>query len=465
MATRAIEADTRELVEELRRGVAGEVRFDKMTRMLYSTDASIYQIEPVGVVLPKSADDVIAVLETANRHNIPVLPRGGGTSLAGQTVANAIVMDFSRHMRDVLEVNEEEGWVRTQPGIILDELNHKIASSGMFFTPDPSTSSRGNVGGALGNNSCGAHSIIWGKTVDNVESLDVVLSNGDRARFGALDGAQLEAKMRGENLEGDIYRKVFGIGETHRNEILARYPKIQRRVSGYNLDEFVGGSDFNMARFVVGSEGTLVTITEAKLTLVKKPKLRALSVIHFDDLIESMEATVATLEMEPAAVELIGSMIIKQAQSNLAYSRITDFIEGEPEALLVVEVIAESEPELMAKLEAAGGAGEARRAGLRDAASDKAVGPGEGVGCAKGGAGADDERAGRREAAAVRGRYRRRAGEAAAVREAVRRDCAGAWHRGGVLRSCERGLPAYPTAHQLEGLCRCGQDGVHIGRD
>lgn len=350
-AAQSIEADTRELVEELKRSVTGEVRFDKMTRMLYSTDASIYQIEPVGVVLPKNAEDVIAVVETARRHNLPVLPRGGGTSLAGQTVANAIVMDFSRHMRDVIEVNAEEGWVRAQPGIILDELNHKIASSGMFFTPDPSTSSRGNVGGALGNNSCGAHSIMWGKTVDNVESLDVVLSNGDRAHFGAIDGSQLEAKMRGESLEADIYRKIFSIGEAHRNEILARYPKIQRRVSGYNLDEFVGGSDFNMARFVVGSEGTLVTITEAKLTLVQKPKLRALSVIHFHDLIESMEATVTTLETEPAAVELIGSMILRQAQSNLAYSRITDFIEGDPEALLVVEVVAETEPELMYKLE------------------------------------------------------------------------------------------------------------------
>ena len=452
MATRAIEADTRELVEELRRGVEGEVRFDKMTRMLYSTDASIYQIEPVGVVLPKSADDVIAVLEAAHRHNVPVLPRGGGTSLAGQTVANAIVMDFSRHMRDVLEVNEEEGWVRAQPGIILDELNHKIASSGMFFTPDPSTSSRGNVGGALGNNSCGAHSIIWGKTVDNVESLDVVLSNGDRAHFGALDGAQLEAKMRGESLEGDIYRKLFGIGETHRNEILARYPKIQRRVSGYNLDEFVGGSDFNMARFVVGSEGTLVTITEAKLKLVQKPKFRALSVIHFDDLIESMEATVATLEMEPAAVEHIGSMIIRQAQSNLAYSRITDFIEGEPEALLVVEVIAESEPELMAKLERLGGAGEARGAGVRDAATHQARGPGEGVGCAEGGTGVDDERAGGRETPAVRGGYGGVAGEAAAVREAVRRDCAGAWHGSRLLRACERWMPAHQAADQPEGL-------------
>ena len=347
----AADADARELVHELRQSVTGEVRFDKMSRMLYSTDASIYQIEPVGVVLPKNSDDVIAVLETAHRHNIPVLPRGGGTSLAGQTVANAIVMDFSRHMRDVLEVNPEEGWVRAQPGIILDELNHKIAHTEMFFTPDPSTSSRGNIGGALGNNSCGAHSIMWGKTVDNVESLNVVLSNGERAHFGPLDGAQLETKMRGDSLESAIYRDLFQIGESQRAEILGRYPKIQRRVSGYNLDEFVGGSDFNMARFVVGSEGTLVTITEAKLKLVPKPKLTALSVIHFNDLLESMEATVATLETEPAAVEMIGSMIIRQAKSNLAYSRITDFIQGDPEALLVVEVIADTEPELIAKLE------------------------------------------------------------------------------------------------------------------
>lgn len=345
------DADTRELVEDLNRRVDGEVRFDKMTRMLYSADASIYQIEPVGVVLPKNADDVIAVVETARRHNVHVLPRGGGTSLAGQTVANAIVIDFSRHMRHIIELNAEEGWVRTQPGIILDELNHKIAHSGLFFTPDPSTSSRGNVGGALGNNSCGAHSIMWGKTVDNVHSLDAILSNGDPAHFGPIDGTQLEAKMRGESLEADIYRSLFSIGEAHRDEILSRYPKIQRRVSGYNLDEFVGGSAFNMARFVVGSEGTLVTITEAKLALVPRPKLRALSVIHFDNLIESMEATVATLEMDPAAVELIGSMIIRQAKSNLAYSRITDFIQGDPEALLVVEVVAETEPELMSKLE------------------------------------------------------------------------------------------------------------------
>ncbi len=352
MSVRMVEPDTRALVEDLRQRVEGEVRFDKMTRVLYSTDASIYQIEPIGVVLPKTSNDVIAVVETAARHGVSVLPRGGGTSLAGQTVGNSIVIDFSKYMRHVVEINAEEGWVRTQPGIILDELNHHLAPHNMLFTPDPSTSSRGNVGGALGNNSCGAHSILWGKTVDNVLELDTVLSNGETARFAALDGAQLEDKMRGTGLEGEIYRRLPAIGEEHRTEIIDRYPKIQRRVSGYNLDEFVGGSDLDMARFVVGSEGTLVTITEAKLRIVPIPAVRGLTVIHFSDLFESMEATVATLETDPAAVELIGSMIIRQARENLEYSRLTDFIEGDPEALLVVEMIGNSEAEVESKLDA-----------------------------------------------------------------------------------------------------------------
>ncbi len=354
MTPQVSESDTKELVEDLRRRVSGEVRFDKMSRVLYSTDASIYEIEPVGVVIPRTAEDVIAVVETANKYGVSVLPRGGGTSLGGQTVGHSIIMDFSKYMNGVLEVNEEERWVRAQPGIVLDELNHHLRDRGLLFAPDPSTSNRGNIGGALGNNSCGAHSIMWGKTVDNVRELDVTLSDGRPARFGALDGAALEAKMRVEGLEGDIYRKLFEIGEANRDEIIARYPKIQRRVSGYNLDEFVGGMGFDMSRFVVGSEGTLVTITEAKLKLVPRPKVTALGVLHCSDLIESMEATVFALETQPAAVELIGSMIIRQAKSNLAYARITDFIEGDPEALLAIEIAGDTEREVSARLDALG---------------------------------------------------------------------------------------------------------------
>ena len=342
--------DTQALAVELKLRVEGEVRFDKMTRVLYSTDASIYEIEPIGVVIPRTEEDVIAVVDTAKRHGAPVLPRGGGTSLAGQAVGHAIVIDFSNYMRNLLEINAEEGWVRTQPGIILDELNQYLEPHSLHFAPDPSTANRANVGGALGNNSCGAHSIVWGKTIDNVLELRVVLSNGDVATLGPLNREQLEGKMRGDGLEGEIYRKILAIGEANREAVLARYPKILRRVSGYNLDELVSGGDFNMARFVVGSEGTLLTITEAKLRTVPRPKLKALSVLHFRELIESMEASVAILELQPAAIELIDSMIVRQARNNLEYSRMMDFIEGDPEAVLLVEVTGESEAELDSKL-------------------------------------------------------------------------------------------------------------------
>ena len=352
MSDSAATVDTRSLVDELARRVEGEVRFDQMTRALYSTDASIYQIEPVGVVIPESVEDVIAVVETAGGHGVPVLPRGGGTSLAGQAVGRAIVMDFSKSMRDVLEVNAEEGWVRVQPGIVLDELDLHLRPYGLQFAPDPSTSNRGNVGGALGNNSCGAHSVLWGKTVDNVLELKTVLSDGSRATLGPVEGDALQAKLRAEGLEADIYRGLLSIGHSVRDEVEARYPRILRRVSGYNLDELGDDNGLDMARFVVGSEGTLVTITEAKLRLVPRPAHTGLAVLHFDELIESMEATVATLEEGPAAVELVDSMILRQARTNLEYSRLMGFVQGDPEAILIVEMQGESESEVQGRLDA-----------------------------------------------------------------------------------------------------------------
>ncbi|MCY4530053.1 MAG: FAD-binding oxidoreductase, partial [Chloroflexi bacterium] len=351
MLAKDIEQDSRELVEELRRDVDGEVRADRMSRLLYSTDASIYQVEPIAVVIPRTADDVSAVVTGAARYGVPVLPRGGGTSLAGQTVNHAIVVDFSKYMRNVLEVNVEEEWVRTQPGIILDELNDQIRDTGLMFAPDPSTSNRGNVGGALGNNSCGSHSIVWGKTVDNTLGLSVILANGEVARFEGSFGDALAAKRRQSGMEGDIYRRLYSIGESSRDEVLKRYPKIQRRVSGYNLEELLDPNALDMARFVVGSEGTLVTITEATLKLVPRPKFKGLAVIHFNELIESMEATVAALELDPTAVEHIGGMIVRQAQSNLEYSRMTGFIDGSPDSLLVVEFTGESDSEVESRVD------------------------------------------------------------------------------------------------------------------
>src|SRR3989454_2754350 len=231
-----------DLEHELRKVVEGEVRFDAYSRLLYSTDASMYQVEPVGVVIPRHAGDVQAVLGVANRSGTPVLPRGGGTSLTGQTVNRAIVVDFSPHMNRLLELNAEEGWARVQPGLVQDELNHLVRPHGLLFGPDTSTSNRATLGGMLGNNSGGAHSIAYGLTVNHVLEVTALLADGTRVVFGELTPGEFEAATRRPGLEGQIYREVARIRETYADEIRARYPAQWRRVAGYNLHELLGVS-------------------------------------------------------------------------------------------------------------------------------------------------------------------------------------------------------------------------------
>ena len=341
----------RELEHDLKRAVAGEVRFDSYSREMYATDGSIYRIVPLGVVLPRDADDVSAAIATAARHGAPVLPRGGGTGLAGQTVNQAVVIDFSKYMHDVLELNVEEKWVRAQPGISIGEMNRRLAPTGLHFTPDPSTANRANIGGAIGNNSCGAHSIVYGKTVDHVLDLDVALSDGTRALFNRVEPAGLESRMAGDGLEAAIYRGVQEIAEVARNEVARRFPKIMRRVGGYNLDLVQDTADYNLARIVVGSEGTLAAVTSARLNLVPVPSNKGLAVLHFSSIDEAMEATVATLEESPDAVEHIGDMIIRQARQSLGFARNIGFLQGEPSDILVVEFSGESEDETRDKLQ------------------------------------------------------------------------------------------------------------------
>ncbi len=327
-----------DLAEELRRSVRGEVRFDSYSRALYSQDASIYSMEPAGVVLPKSVEDVQAVIEICNRNGVKVLSRGGGTGLSGQTVQEgAVVIDYTKYMHDVLEVNAEERWVRTQPGITLMELNRQIRSHGLMFTPDPSTASRATVGGAMGNNSCGAHSIIYGKTVDHVLAQDVVLSDGSLAGFESVSGSALEAKLRLGGLEGEIYRAVRDVAARAAPLVEERFPKVLRRVGGYNLDLVNGLDQVNLAQLMVGSEGTLAAVTSARLNLVPIPEHSGLAILHFKGLDEAMEATVATLEHDPSAVEHIGAIIITQARRHISFSRNLGFLQGDPTDILVVE--------------------------------------------------------------------------------------------------------------------------------
>ena len=356
------------LEQHLSDTLAGEVRFDLYSKALYSTDASLYQIQPIGVVIPKDSQDVIKTIQIASEHSTPILPRGGGTSLAGQSVGEAIVLDMSKYMNELLEVNVSERWARVQPGIVLDELNHKLKPHGLMYAPDVATSSRANVGGTIGNNSAGSHSLIYGKTIDHVMSLDLVLSNADEIAASPISSQELESKKQGETLEANIYRELCRICEANEAEIRRRYPRILRRVAGYNLDEFVtdagskeatpyrrDGCDenhpFSLTKILVGSEGTLATTVEAKVNLVPIPKLTALCVVHFESLITSMEAMQPILECNPTAVELIDKTILDMARGSLEFSRLTTFIEGEPTALLAVEFYGETQAELESQLD------------------------------------------------------------------------------------------------------------------
>ena len=341
-----MERDYREIEAELKKRVEGDIYFDRYSRLLYSTDASIYQIEPIGVVVPRHKGDVQAVVELANKFNVPVLPRGGGTSLAGQTVGHALVLDFSKYMQNVLEVNQEELWCRVQPGLVQDELNAYVRSMGLQFGPDTSTSNRATIGGMIGNNSAGAHSLTYGKTLDHVIELTVLLSDGSEVVLKELSSDALEGKSQADSLEGRVHREVARLAQEHRSEILARYPKIMRRVSGYNLDEFIKPQPFNLSRILVGSEGTLGTVVEAKMRLVPKPKWTALDVVHFDDDLEALRASQVILETAPYALESTDKMILNLARGNIVQSQRLGFVQGNPSSLLMVEYAGDTEAQV-----------------------------------------------------------------------------------------------------------------------
>jgi FAD/FMN-containing dehydrogenase/Fe-S oxidoreductase len=334
-----------DLYQALKKGIAGEVRFDEASRFLYSTDASIYEIKPIGVVIPLTHEDVFATMEIARDFKVPVLPRGGGTSLAGQTVGDAVIIDMSKHLNRVLEVNREERWAIVEPGVVQEQLNLHLRPMGFLFGPDTSTASRATLGGMMGNNSAGSHSILYGKTIDHVLSMDVVLASGEGRTFGQI--TRDEAHRRG-GLEG----RIAEIAEAHCEEIEKRFPKIMRRVSGYNLDEFVRGDKFNLAKMMVGSEGTLAAVHQAKVNIEPRPPATALCVVHYKDMVECIRSSDFILPFEPSAIELVDDLIIDLARNSLELSRQLDFIDGHPAAILLVEFYGENSAALKSKIEA-----------------------------------------------------------------------------------------------------------------
>jgi len=338
------------LERELKARVGGEVRFDETARTLYATDASPYEIRPLGVVLPRSLDDVRATVAVANRLGVPVLPRGGGTSLAGQTVGRALVVDVSKYLTRVLEVNVEERWARVEPGVVRDQLNAILAPHGLQFTPDISTTSRANIGGMVANNSAGTRSIKYGKTVDQVLTMRVLLMDGTELELGPVDEATLRAKLAQQDREGELYRTVHHIVTDHAAEIDARYPKIMRRVGGYNLDEFAPGRPFNLAKLVCGSEGTLAFILEVTIHLDPVPTHRLLAMLHFETLEQALTAVQHVNRHKPSAVELMDRDIFVLGRQNPALAPLLGWLQGDPGAVLMVEFDGTSEEEMRAGL-------------------------------------------------------------------------------------------------------------------
>ncbi len=339
-----------DLALQLEGRIDGEVRFDRYTRLLYSTDASIYQVEPLGVVIPKHRDDVEQTVRLAAQAGVPILPRGGGTSLAGQAVGEAVVLDLSKYMNRVLELSMAERSVTVQPGIVQDGLGAYLKLHGARFGPETATSNRANLGGMIGNNSAGARSLIYGKTVDNVLEVTAILADGSEAVFGPVWRQNLESKTKGDSLEAQIYRAALSLAEEYRSEIEEHYPRIPRRVSGYNLDELLDPDEINLAKLIVGSEGTLATVIEAKLEVVPLPAATGLAVLHFDALLPALETAFEALALEPSAVELVDHMVLELARESLEYSRRLRFVEGDPQALIIVEFYGESKSEVVSKL-------------------------------------------------------------------------------------------------------------------
>ena len=280
--------DAEALRRELQSSLEGEIRFDIASRALYSTDASVYQIRPLGVAIPKKREDIVRIVKICAKYRCPVTMRGGGTAQAGQSIGEGLLVDTSKYFNRLLEVNAEERWVRVEPGIVLDELNAQLAPLGMRFAPDISTASRATIGGMMANNSCGARSVLYGKTIDHVIEQTVLLADGSVVTFREM---ARNAVPSGDSLEAACYRTVLDMSRKHAEEIDRRYPKILRRVGGYNLDEFVDpAKPVNLAKIMVGSEGTLGVVLEAKLRLVPLPKAKAVMVICFADLLEALSA-------------------------------------------------------------------------------------------------------------------------------------------------------------------------------
>ena len=346
-----------DLVDQLDQRIDGDVRFDTYSRQLYATDASIYEVTPIGVIYPKTTADVAGVVELCAEKNIPVLPRGGGTSLAGQTVNEAVVLDFTRYMDNVIDIDADNRLATAQAGIYLESLNEALESHNLKFAPDPAWGDKSALGGAIGNNSTGAHSLQYGKTDAYIEEVEVVLADGTTTTFGEVDISDLPKLAEGDSLESTIYAEVARIIDEKSDLIEEVYPDLKRNVSGYNLDWLIEdaqgaqrgigepdaeGGTVNIAKLLCGSEGTLAIVTEATVSLEPIPEEKSMALLAYDTVLDAMDDVAPITEHNPAAVEVLDNVMIDLAQETPEFSSVADMLPEGTAAVLIVEFYADS---------------------------------------------------------------------------------------------------------------------------
>ena len=334
--------------DQLEKQIEGKIHRSQSWRLMYATDASVFREIPIAVCHPRTESDIQHILSFARTHQVPLIPRTAGTSLAGQVVGHGIVIDFSRHMNKILELNTEERWVRVQPGVILDDLNRFLEPHGLFFGPETSTSNRCMMAGMVANNSCGSHSLVYGSTRDHTLEIKAILSDGSTALFGELDKEGFRNKCVGSKLENKVYQQLFELlsNKDNQEEIRENYPDpgIKRRNTGYALDLllnssiFGGDEPFNMCKILCGAEGTLAIYTEIKLNLIPlPPPEKGLVCVHLNSLEDALQANLLALQHQPIAVELIDKVILDCTKTNIAHRKNRFFLKGDPTSVLVVE--------------------------------------------------------------------------------------------------------------------------------
>ncbi|MGH8703404.1 MAG: FAD-binding and (Fe-S)-binding domain-containing protein, partial [Burkholderiales bacterium] len=348
MTMRKIAPGDSSLAARLKREVRGGVLFDAASRGRYSTDASIYQIEPVGVVVPQTEEDALTTLRIAIEEGVPVLPRGGGTSQCGQTVGAALVIDHSKHLDGIVQFDQDARTVTVQPGVVLDHLNAYLKPHALWYPVDISTSAQATIGGMAGNNSCGSRSIRYGNMVHNVRAIDAVLADGSEYAFGEVAG---DGQVTGPGGYRDLVRRIRAIAAREAEEIEHRVPKLLRRVGGYNLDRVAQAPPFNLAHLLVGSEGTLAWSRRIHLNLSPVPKHKSCGVVHFPAFHEAMESAQHIVKLEPVAVELVDRTMIGLARAIPAFrAAVERAIVGDPDAILLVEFAGDDQDEQFRKL-------------------------------------------------------------------------------------------------------------------